>query len=1174
MVRKKTLSVLVAMGLLFSSLALVASTLPDPQSSSLNAYQNTSDQLNQVFHPEYLSDYSTAYHPYTGKIKTYGTITGGGSFIVKNISCTYEPCFSNYNPYNKDIYTGIAGIGELVMINGSNTVSDKITGVNPKFFSFNPQNGNLYVTNCINNEVCIYNSSLSLLHKISVSSRPTGVVFDPANSYALVSHCQNSQVNVIAPNGTIVNNFSLSAGFTDRFTQSIYDPLNKEVYIAANNTISTGELFGINASGAINVFIPLNINPSGLALNTFNGYLYVGSTFTRYALVVAQNGSVVDNISMPSCPNSALFDPYNNYTYLTTDCGNVAIINSTDHLVSDPYLGNFPHGVGYSPATTDLYISNGNTNNYHVSVISSDAYYSAYEMNFTSVNLPIGTAWYVNLTDGQSFSTHNQSITFYEPNGTYGYTISSLDKNYTPSNVTGNFTVNGLPRNIAIKFNPVTYTMGVQEKGLPAGTGWYVGIDGVYAAYSTANVIKLSEPNGSYKINASSQALYATYFPLYTADLQGKNTSLIINFTIKPQVGNIKLAPSKPNSFVYDTENHYTYIAEDAYSTILVMKNNTLVTNISINASKSRFCGMAYDPARNLIFVSNFAANDIVEINATDNSVQNYFANITCPLGLTFDPANQNVYGATLSGIVVCISGKTLAEHDIRTDVSSNAIVYDPLNKDIYTSNVCEGNLSIISNTSQLVGSVAVGSRPTSMVFDPHNDYIYVENSQSSNVSILNASNKVVASLNITNLTCGPISQMVYDPFNYNIFLTHANGNVSVIVNNTYIGEFKAGYFPVSTIYNPSSKEVCVLNEGSNNITQVTSRAYTTLYNVIVTENNLPQGTEWYMNLSNGCDLSSSTTQLSFQVPCGTYNFTTESNVSYTYHGILNVSGNTNLSITLSLYTYSVTIEEIGLPTGATWYVNLSNGIDSGGITGTFYSFSLANGTYSYMIATNDKKYEPAQSSGSFAVNGSPVSKSVTFSLLKYTVTFTESGLPSGTTWFVNLSNGTRLSSTNSTIIFQGTDQTKYNYIVSTSDFLFRPSQKNGSLIANSSGQSIKINFVQYIFVVTINETGLANGASWYLNVSGQPTIQTTSSSITIYLQNGNYTLTASSSSFRKVTLSLNVDNSNVTQTIAFEPIVNCLPSPSYLYVYIIIGVVVAAAVGTTVLLMRKRAGK
>ena len=1094
MVRYKALCVFIATIILFSSLAFVASTIPASQLSALNAYQDSSGQINLVSHPAYISDSQTTYKTHTEEIKTYGTTIGGGSFIVKNISCTYEACYSNYNSYNKAIYTGIAGIGELIMINNSNTISNKITGVNPKFFSFNPQNGNLYVTSCVNNEVCIYNSTLSLLHKINVSSQPLGVVFDPANGYALVSHFQNSQVNVIAANGTFVNNFSLPAGFADRFTQSIYDPLNKEVYIAANNSEFTGELFGINASDAINIFIPLNIDPSGLALNAYNGYFYVGSAFTKDALVVAQNGSIVADIAMPSCPNSALFDPYNNYTYVTTDCGNVAIINSTDHLVADPYLGHFPEGVGYSPTTTYLYISNGITNNYHVSVISSNAYYSAYEVNFTNVNLPSGTEWYVNLSDGQSFSSHNQSITFYEPNGTYGYTAASSDKNFSPSNTTGNFIVKGLPLDIGVNFNLVTYRISVNEKGLPAGTGWYLGVDGVYTAYSTANLIKLSEPNGSYKINASSQVLYATYFPVYTAEIHGKNTSLIINFTIKPQVGDVKLAPSTPNSFVYDPENHYTYIAEDAYSSVLVMKNDTLVSNISIKASNSRFCGMAYDPARNLIFVSNFAASDIVEINATDNSVQHYFANITFPLGLTFDPANQNIYGATLDGIVVCFSGSTLAEHTIRTYISTGAIVYDPLNKNIYAANVCEGNLSVISNTSQIVGSVIVGCQPTSMVFDPQNGYMYVENSRSGNISILNASNKVVASLSIANLSCGPTSQMVYDPFNYNIYLTHRNGNVSVIFNNTCIGEFKAGNYAVSTIYNPSSKEVCVLNEDSNNITQITSRAYTTLYDVIVTVNNFPQGTEWYMNLSNGCDLSSSTPQLTFQTPHGTYNFTIESNVSYTYHGLMNVSGNTNLSITLSLYTYSITIEEVGLP--------------------------------------------------------------------------------SGTTWFVNLSNGTHLSSTSSKITFQGIDQTKYNYTVSSSDFLFRPSQKNGSLIVNSSGPLIKVNFIRYIFVITINETGLANGALWYLNISGEPAIQSTASSITIYLQNGNYSLTASSTSFKNVTFSLKVDNSNATQTIAFEPIPKSSPPSSYLYVYIIIAVVVVAVVGATVLLMRKRAGK
>ncbi|MGC8514663.1 MAG: YncE family protein [Thermoplasmata archaeon] len=1094
MTKNKSLSLFIAMILLLSSLTLVASIIPNSQSSVGTAYQINSNQLNQVSHPAYLSHYLTAYQPPTEQIITYANTIGGGSFIVKNISCTYEACYSNYNSYNKNIYTGIAGIGELVMINGSNAISNKITGVNPKFFSFDQQNGNIYVTDCINNEVYIYNSTLSLLHRIGVSSAPTGVVFDPANGYAFVSHCKNSQVNVIAMNGTIINNLSLPNGFADRFTQSIYDPLNKEVYIAANNSVGTGELFGINYTGTINISIPLNINPSGLALNTFNGYLYVGSAFSSEALVITQNGSTVDNIALPSCANSAIFDPYNNYTYFTTVSGNVAIINSTDQLVADPYLGNFPEGVGYSPTTTNLYISNGKSGNYHVSVISSNAYYSAYEMNFTNLNLPSGTAWYLSLSDGQSFSSNSKNIIFYEPNGTYNYKISNSNRNYAPSNITGNFTVYGHPLNIDVTFNLVTYAIDVNEKGLPAGTGWYLGIDSVNAAYSTASSIKLSEPNGSYKINATSTDIYATYFPVYSVEIDGKDTSLTINFTLKPQVGNIKLTAATPNSFAYDPENHYTYIAENAYSSILVMKNDTLVTNISVNASKTRFCGMAYDPVRNLIFVSNCPANDIVEINATDNSVQKYFVNITLPLGLTFDPANQNIYVATLNGIVVCISGKTLTEHNIRTYESTNAIIYDPQNNNIYASNFCEGNLSVISNNSQLVGSIAVGSFPTSMVFDPHNGYLYVENSKSSNLSILNANDKVVSSLNVTDVTCGPISQMVYDPFNYNIYLIHNSGNVSVIFNNTCIGEFRAGNLPVYTLYNPSSNEVCVLNEDSNNITQITSRAYTTLYNVVVTENNLPMGTEWYLNLSNGCDLSSSTPHIAFQVPYGMYNFTIESNISHTYNGNLIVSGNTNLSLTLPLYTYPVTVEE--------------------------------------------------------------------------------TGLPEGTTWFVNLSNGTHLSSTNSTITFPGTDQTEYNYTVSSSDFLFRASPESGSFKVNSSELLIKINFVQYIFAVTIKETGLADGASWYLNVSGQPTIHTTASSITMYLQNGNYTLTASSSSFKNVTLNLTVNNANLTQEIAFEPIAKSLPAPSYLYTYIIIAVAAVAVVGALLLLMRKRVSK
>ena len=51
--------------------------------------------------------------------------------------------------------------------------------------------------------------------------------------------------------------------------------------------------------------------------------------------------------------------------------------------------------------------------------------------------------------------------------------------------------------------------------------------------------------------------------------------------------------------------------------------------------------------------------------------------------------------------------------------------------------------------------------------------------------------------------------------------------------------------------------------------------------------------------------------------------------------------------------------------------------MNSGAITGTSYSFTLPNGTYSYTISTTDKIYESP--SGSLTVNGGSVSNSVSF---------------------------------------------------------------------------------------------------------------------------------------------------------------------------------------------------
>ncbi|MGC8620306.1 MAG: DUF7619 domain-containing protein, partial [Thermoplasmata archaeon] len=171
-----------------------------------------------------------------------------------------------------------------------------------------------------------------------------------------------------------------------------------------------------------------------------------------------------------------------------------------------------------------------------------------------------------------------------------------------------------------------------------------------------------------------------------------------------------------------------------------------------------------------------------------------------------------------------------------------------------------------------------------------------------------------------------------------------------------------------------------------------------------------------------GQSFPSTTNTITFSEPNGTYSYTIATvNKSYAptqSSGTFTVNGaNVNIAVTFNLVTYTVTFTESGLPAGTKWYVNLSNGQSFPSTTNTI-TFSEPNGTYSYIIATVNKSYAPTQSSGTFTVNGANVNIAVTFNLVTYTVTFTESGLPAGTKWYVNLSNGQSFSGTGTTITF------------------------------------------------------------------------------------------------------------------------------------------------------------
>jgi hypothetical protein len=246
--------------------------------------------------------------------------------------------------------------------------------------------------------------------------------------------------------------------------------------------------------------------------------------------------------------------------------------------------------------------------------------------------------------------------------------------------------------------------------------------------------------------------------------------------------------------------------------------------------------------------------------------------------------------------------------------------------------------------------------------------------------------------------------------------------------------------------------------------------------------------------------------------------------------GSITVNGaNVSVSITFTEVTYTITFTESGLTSG-TWYVNVSttSQLFSEPYGTTTISFSEPNGTYSFTAQTNYKIDKPSPSSGSFIVNGASVSETITFAKVTYTITFTETGLTSGT-WWANVSTTSQVFSepyTTSTISFTETNGTYY-WNVSTNYKLYYPTPASGKFVVNGANVSVSITFAEKTYTVKFVDKNLTSG-NWYVNVTttSQSFSSAYSSNITFAEGNGTYHFKVYAS---LVTASANPSSGNFT---------------------------------------------
>ena len=401
------------------------------------------------------------------------------------------------------------------------------------------------------------------------------------------------------------------------------------------------------------------------------------------------------------------------------------------------------------------------------------------------------------------------------------------------------------------------------------------------------------------------------------------------------------------------------------------------------------------------------------------------------------------------------------------------------------------------------------------------------------------------------------------------INITESNDTIycsGVISSATYTftltnGSYSFSVASANKIYAPSYVSVFTVN-GSSLTIPVTFTEI--LYNLTIQESSLPTGTEWNLTF-NGITYQLTNTSYIFSVPNGTYSFFAASRDYKDVSGSITVNGSSfTYTINMELQLYEVTFNETGLPSGTMWYVNLSNGMISGPITGSSYSFSLTNGSYSYSVATSSKTYYTSPS-GSFTVNGTPISESIAFSEVTYVVTFTENGLPSGVYWYVNGSGLSGYESSQTSLSFNLSNGT-YSFTVSNLSS-FYTTITHFTVIVNGKNVTKNIYYYHWAYI-----TGSITPTNSNLTINGKSVSLSSSGSFNISVPNGTYHVVISYSGYISYYSNFTLNQGNDKNLTISLKHVSQPATVTSVDLYIITGAVIAvAAIGVAFVLIRRR---
>jgi YVTN family beta-propeller protein len=648
--------------------------------------------------------------------------------------------------------------------------------------------------------------------------------------------------------------------------------------------------------------------------------------------------------------------------------------------------------------------------------------------------------------------------------------------------------------------------------------------------------------------------VYDTHTENVYVENSGSDNVSVINGTTNASIGSgISVGgsgASDPRAIAFDSSTNQIFVADYAWTSHTSMPvvviddaNNSVVSTVFVGDEPD---ALEYDPTDSDMFVANYLSSNLTAISdATDTTVGNY-SGFDYPAGIAYLPAEHTLDVSNDNGSVTDFYPTTqsiLCTTGVGADPMG--VTYTDFNggATVVVANWLSGNISFLDVASCYESATTrLTQSPHGIAYDGAQNELFLSNGElydsGGSVSVLNDSRNVLTPTLPTPVGTNPAG-IAFDPVNDEVFVANTgNNSVSVLssLTNDVVATIGVGDDPFGVTYDPTDQEVWVVNSGSDNVSVIDPATNAVVGSVSITADASALGIAYDSATGFLYVTESGYDQIGLiNAALQTFNGTVGSGAyaaSVVYDSVdhlvyvanegdnnVTVYAQTNDTNTRVVANITIPNEPYGLAYDAATDEVFVSEFDSdvveaiqpstesviGNVTVGITPAMMAVDTAHSTLYVNDYQEGATTVVAIAPVNSTPMQE------------FDASGLPSGATWYVNVTGQPSNSATVNGVAGHTLDVPlppgNYTYAAATSWSNWTTSSGGRFTVNSSDNEPIEVRFDPVLFLVTVNESGLSYGATWYFNVSGQPsafaTVMTDEmNSTTLELQNGTYSWT------------------------------------------------------------------